>query len=1572
LTTMHSSGNSVMSGGAASLAQGKPSLSVYLGRSATAPKKAKQGSHRIVQTILRDLDKIKRGRSQRRLQKCERLIHFIVQQLRASLRRSSGYNDDDDDEEGDEEKAPGLTLAEHDHLLETTTIWALIHMFRMDPEYLKEVMVGAGVPSILFEIMSAHSLTGATRSYASELCFFLCSDTPLPQVQSNVNRLGPLTGGLLPDVHHGDKLSVGGDDNMSYAASELSSLADDKGLSPFVPYRINDENLAKLDALFDNMSEDGYGDVGKQKPSTAGGAGISKSKSTKSGSRRPRTTEFRSSSSAAEEMSMSMFSSRHGFGKTDFLHELDDQSISSSISSGSGSVNSPAAGQAYSIGNRFSGLVESQSLRTIRPWQSQSTAEFTLAGTVARAGPSTSILAADDFSLASSSSQQSQPQKRLLFHMRATPEIQPQPKKNGKPPKSTVKGFLDKIISQSNSHFALDARLRSSTRSLAHSLSATTAEEEDKQRQQQLEYDDDEAADEFDQDQGRGLRLALGRTLEQPSGVYSPSSSTAALSLSPKKCTYPYAHHVLEGGGGGSVRQNLRLASLDRAVDMPPANRLVAQHRQDLSLPRSGNSLASSTRSRLSVNSAVEPSDVPSFLATLDPLSLNVTRGLHAHILDAPSSSTVHFSDQQKRPARKLALETNDDDESVYSRDDDDDDEEEDDADAGRHDYYYPGNEEDEEEARENMYKDTSARFYNTTLGSIEQKKLIKKKKKMRIRAEKLVDHSFIRQLFVKKATLEDTQNLVRRMQDVLELVDSDRSGYVSWEYFARVLLAVAPQHLLRADVVAFMDAQNDNPENMIDYREFIISGKCIVVQRQNGRAVLPINGWLERQRLYTGDATTYTWKNHVKWYNKRQSEAVIWLMRRANRAFAKSDLYIATRKALRLIGQQAVAYQFLVGLSEQAAQANRERERSKRFILARALHARQRKNKVAEAALYLVTLARRVLDLEAIKEAAQERLRAAEVFKERPVQVGVARVYYILHRNISAAKWLKECGDRSVRHVERKARDLAWLIKTAETVMSQLLFRENAQDWLLRAAERYHAYCMVQDTTLLGLLRIGGKAFAYLDRQISANAWLKQRGAASVVHTNRQEATLRALCVRGQRTLRFLNAREEAYAHCIQRRVNADKLIAAQEQSIIFFRTIVAKVRNTEGAIEKAHQHLVYLGKRAVAYVSRRDAAQRRLTHIAGRAHVVRKRVLNTFVDLHQIGQFARVSNFNRYWMGITDNRVRVREESLRLTQFDAKVNKSRAGMTKHERWSAELHDAFTTLATNMLLPGESVNDKRSAAVLAERTPQITRLGFFRLLNYGQLGGMKLSEKEMEQAWLRIDMNNSGLCTFDDLWHHWFEDEAERYDLLLSQGGSSSSSSPGGLVFTLASIFSPLERVLFIFKKRFALNETKIARRVAAGGGDDDEDEDEDEDGEGVDGDDDEEEDEDEEVGQEAEQEEDAADANKTPQEKEYDRLFRKLMSGSGVLGGDGDDKDGDDEGRKQDQDWRMERNNHEQSFDDVVLQRSEEREERLEQERLEQERRNAAAMAKARKQELELLNSAFGLEEDEEVAED
>ena len=87
--------------------------------------------------------------------------------------------------------------------------------------------------------------------------------------------------------------------------------------------------------------------------------------------------------------------------------------------------------------------------------------------------------------------------------------------------------------------------------------------------------------------------------------------------------------------------------------------------------------------------------------------------------------------------------------------------------------------------------------------------------------------------------------------------------------------------HTLREDVEDFLDAQVDSDEDQINYREFVISGKVTIVQKQHGHSILPINGWLERQKLYSGDASTWTWKNHLKWYNERKRGKGIWLMRR-------------------------------------------------------------------------------------------------------------------------------------------------------------------------------------------------------------------------------------------------------------------------------------------------------------------------------------------------------------------------------------------------------------------------------------------------------------------------------------------------------------------------------------------------------------------------------------------------------------------------------------------------------------------------------------------------------------------
>lgn len=99
-----------------------------------------------VHSILRDLEKIKNSKLSKKLKRCEHLIYYIT----GSLRK---YPDD--------------------HLLQTTSIWVLINIFRLLPDETKNVMIEAGVPGCLYEILKSNKLSGTSRQYASELCFYL-------------------------------------------------------------------------------------------------------------------------------------------------------------------------------------------------------------------------------------------------------------------------------------------------------------------------------------------------------------------------------------------------------------------------------------------------------------------------------------------------------------------------------------------------------------------------------------------------------------------------------------------------------------------------------------------------------------------------------------------------------------------------------------------------------------------------------------------------------------------------------------------------------------------------------------------------------------------------------------------------------------------------------------------------------------------------------------------------------------------------------------------------------------------------------------------------------------------------------------------------------------------------------------------------------------------------------------------------------------------------------------------------------------------------------------------------------
>ena len=89
----------------------------------------------------------------------------------------------------------------------------------------------------------------------------------------------------------------------------------------------------------------------------------------------------------------------------------------------------------------------------------------------------------------------------------------------------------------------------------------------------------------------------------------------------------------------------------------------------------------------------------------------------------------------------------------------------------------------------------------------------------MKFRAEKLVDTMFLRALFHPQTKLSESQELLRKLCDVLELMEAnngDKKGLVKWEVFSKVLLSLAPPHILRADVTTFLDAQVDDPESEV------------------------------------------------------------------------------------------------------------------------------------------------------------------------------------------------------------------------------------------------------------------------------------------------------------------------------------------------------------------------------------------------------------------------------------------------------------------------------------------------------------------------------------------------------------------------------------------------------------------------------------------------------------------------------------------------------------------------------------------------------------------------------------
>ncbi len=743
-----------------------------------------------------------------------------------------------------------------------------------------------------------------------------------------------------------------------------------------------------------------------------------------------------------------------------------------------------------------------------------------------------------------------------------------------------------------------------------------------------------------------------------------------------------------------------------------------------------------------------------------------------------PLANDESFS---KLPAPKLVSEVNDDEESLLSVSVSEMDEEEDE-------------EEEEEEAAE------------------EEKSPKKPSRKLRIRAEKLLDHRFIQNLFSKKMGMKKTQTFLSKLQDMLELIDSEKTGYVTWGVFGRVLVNLAPPHALRADVEEFLDAQVDSDEDQINYREFVISGKVTIIQKQNGRSILPINGWLERQKLYSGDASTWTWKNHLKWYNERKKGAIIWLMRRAVRAQVQETVLQKAKKFLLHQAHQAKAVSFLLLCGHKAANALAKRHDAKKSIMLRCFKARMLRNRKSDAYQFLSVLADKVKLMEQVAASKGKEIKIEDVLGEKPVQRGYEILYETRNKHIRASEGLLASAKRALIHSAHQDEAQAALAKEARRVLTQLILVARAHQWLLERAQFCHTYCCEQDNQLLYLKRKGRFALAYFDRQSAALPWLIKRGRDALEHNCRQEDTFTGLIKTGRFKLNLLNQREYAVEYTRKRRYDAEKLIVDQVEAIKYLRNKVAMFMSNTQSVADQEKWLYDRGQSAMSHCEKQKKALRRLQYQGGRSRVVHRKLVNAYIDLHQIGQQGRISNFNKLWPAMANgqNMDRLNQEIRRVRHKIHEKRKERdenpalAGPDNMvARWEVELKDAFTLLTKNVLVPGESVNDKKNVLDI-EREPKISRVVFLRLMKDGAL--LKMTRDEINKAWGEMDPQCVGFLSFQDVWD-WFEHhayEVHRQVFLKSNGKKY-------FTFHSSDIVPSHVQALFVFKTRFAVQEWRM-----------------------------------------------------------------------------------------------------------------------------------------------------------------
>lgn len=176
-------------------------------------------------------------------------------------------------------------------------------------------------------------------------------------------------------------------------------------------------------------------------------------------------------------------------------------------------------------------------------------------------------------------------------------------------------------------------------------------------------------------------------------------------------------------------------------------------------------------------------------------------------------------------------------------------------------------------------------------------------------------------------------------------------------------------------------------------------------------------------------------------------------------------------------------------------------------------------------------------------------------------------------------------------------------------------------------------------------------------------------------------------------------------------------------------------------------------------------------------------------FLDLQQIGQFAKLSLFESTWVTKGTNRDRFSSEKARLATSDAKQLAQRESMPTVERWKTELLDGFAWLVKMAPLP------ERESGFTGDSL--VSRYGFIRLMRNGAL--LQVPPEYIIEQFRNLSVDGSGVVSFEDIWH-WFLPLAKRkHAKMLTKNPKGK-----GLVIRMSEIVPASDRALVTLMNRF------------------------------------------------------------------------------------------------------------------------------------------------------------------------